>query len=206
MLKNNLYIKWSHFETFNPDMIKAIDSEQKRAGDIKYTSVKFTYDGSKIPPLRVDGKFKLFRFKNPKADIYWLSIKCNEENERFFERLCEVVAKESCRLVPKVNGRKLKPEEFELVKDSKVGRNVYAEIYTRKSGKVKCRVSLKSPKDTIPTDELVEENFERSCILRLYHAYLGSTKSITLSVEEILVKKMDITESYFDDESDSEED
>ena len=107
------------------------------------------------------------------------------------------------------NGRKLKPEEFEPVKDSKVGRNVYAKIYTRKSGKVKCRVSLKSPKGTIPIDELVEENFEGSCILRLYHAYLGSTKSITLLVEEILVKKMDIIESYFDDlsdESDSEED
>ena len=68
---------------------------------------------------------------------------------------------------------------------------------------------LKSPKNTIPIDELVEENFEGSCILRLYHAYLGSTKSVTLSVEEILVKQMDIMESYFDDlsdESDSEED
>ena len=47
-------------ETFNPDMIKAIDSEQKKAGDINYTSVKFEYDGGKIPPLEVDGKFKLF--------------------------------------------------------------------------------------------------------------------------------------------------
>ena len=122
-------------ETFNPDMIKAINLEQKRAGDINYTSVKFEYDGGKVHPLRVDGKFKLFRFKNSKGDIYSLSIKCNEANERFFERLCEVVAKESCRLVPKVNGRKLKPEEFELVKDSKAGRSVYAKIYMRKSGK-----------------------------------------------------------------------
>ena len=128
--------------TFNPDMIKAINSEQKRAGDINYTSVKFTYDGGKIPPLRVDGKFKLFEFKDPKADIYSLIIKRNEENERFFERLCEVVAIESCRLFPRVNGRKLKPKEFELVKDSKVGRNVYAKIYTRKSGKVKRRESF----------------------------------------------------------------
>ena len=102
-------------------MIKVIYLEQKKAGDINYTSVKFSYDGNKIPPLRVDGKFKLFRFKNPKADIYLLSIKCNEENERFFERLCEVVSKKSCRLIPKVNGKKLKPKEFELVKDSKVG-------------------------------------------------------------------------------------
>ena len=189
-------------ETFIPDMIKAVNSEQKKSGNIYYTSVKFEYNGGKIPPLRVDGKFKLFKFKNDKTDIYSLSIKCNEENERFFKRLCEVVAKESCRLVPKVNGKKLKPEEFELVKYSKVGRNVYAKIYMRKSGKVKCHVSFKSPKETIPIDELVEETFEGSCILRLYHAYLGSTKSITLSVEEILVKKIDIMESYFDDLSD----
>ena len=60
-----------------------------------------------MPPFRVDGKFKLFKFKNDKTGICSLSIKCNEENERFFEQLCEVVAKESCRLVPKVNGRKL---------------------------------------------------------------------------------------------------
>ena len=87
---------------------------------------------------RLHGKFKLFKFKNDKMDIYSLSMKCNEENERFFERLCEVVAKESCRLVPKVNGRKLKPKEFELIKESKVIRNIYAKIYTKKSGKVKC--------------------------------------------------------------------
>ena len=118
-------------ETFNPDMIKAINSEQKNSGNINYTSVKFECNGGKIPPLRVDGKFKLFRFKNSKGDIYSLSIKCHEENERFFEKLCEVVAKESCRLVSKVNGKKLKSEEFELVKNSKVGRNVYAKIYTK---------------------------------------------------------------------------
>ena len=151
-------------------MIKATNLEQKRAGNINYTSVKFSYDGGKIPPLRVDGKFRLFRFKNSKGNIYSLSIKCNEANERFFKRLCEAVAHESCRLVPKVNGKKLKAEDFELVKDSKVGRNVYTKIYMRKSGRVKCSISLKSPKNTIPVDELVYENFEGSCILRLYHA------------------------------------
>ena len=109
-------------------------------------------------------------------------------------------------MVPKVNGKKLKAEDFEIVKDSKVGRNVYTKIYMRKSGRVKCSVSPKSQKNTIPIDELVYENFEGSCILRLYHAYLGSAKSTTLSVEEILVKEMDVMESYFDDESDSEDD
>ena len=79
-------------------MIKAINSE-KKSGNINYTSVKFIYDGGKIPPLTVDRKFKLFRFKNSKGDIYSLSIKCNDKNERFFERLCELVAKDSRRLV-----------------------------------------------------------------------------------------------------------
>ena len=51
----------------------------------------------------------------------------------------------------------------------------------------------------------MDKNFEGSCILKLYHAYLGSTKSITLSVEEILVKKMNTMESCFDGELDSEE-
>ena len=193
-------------ETFNPDMIKAIIWEQKRAGEINYTSVKFSYDGGKIPPLWIDGKFRLFRFKNSRGDIYSLSIRCNEANKSFFERLCEVVAHESCRLVLKVNGKKLKPEDLELIKASKVGRSVYTKIYARKSGKAKCLVSLKSPKNMIPIDELVDENFEGSCILKLYHAYLGSTKSITLSVEEILVKEMGTMESYFDDETDSEDD
>ena len=194
-------------ETFNPDMIKMINSEQKRAGEINYTLVKFSYDGGKIPPLRINGKFRLFRFKNSRGDIYSLSIRCNEANESFFERLCEVVSRKSCKLVPKLNGKKLKPEDFELVKDSKVGRSVYAKIYTRKSGKAKCRVSLKSPKNTISIEELVDENFEGSCILKLYHAYLRSTKSITLSVEEILVRDMGTMKSYFDnDESDSEND
>ena len=75
----------------------------------------------------------------------------------------------------------------------------------RKSGKAKCCVSFKSPKNIIPIHELVDENFEGSCILRLYHSYLGSTKSTKISVEEILVKEMDTMESYFDGEPDSEE-
>ena len=68
-------------------MIKVITWEQKRAGELNYTLVKFSYDGApgdKIPPLRIDGKFRLFRFKNSKGDIYSLSIRCNEENESFF--------------------------------------------------------------------------------------------------------------------------
>ena len=194
----------THNRTFNPDMIKVINSEQKKAGEINYTSVKFEYDGGAIPPLRINGKFRLFRFKNPRGDIYSLSIRCDREKEPFFRKLCEVVALESCRLVPKVNGRKLKPEDFELIKDNKSWRTVYTKIYSRKSGKAKCRISLGSPKNTISIEDLVDENFEGSCILKLYHVYLGSTRSITLPVEEIFIKEMAMMESYFD-ESDSKE-
>ena len=168
-------------------------------------SVKFEYDGGAIPPLRIDGKFRLFRFKNPRGDICSLSIRCTKENEGFFRNLRDVVARESCRLVPKVNGKRLKPEDFDLIKDNRSGRAVYPKIYSRKSGKAKCRISLGSSKNTIPIEELVDENFEGSFILKLYHAYLGSTQSITLSVEEIFVMEIAAATSYFD-ESDSKSD
>ena len=77
---------------FNPNMIKVVNFEQKKAGEITYTSVKFEYNGGAMPPLRIDGKFRLLRFKNHTGDIYSLSIRCNEENEPFFRRLCDAVA------------------------------------------------------------------------------------------------------------------
>ena len=54
----------------------------------------------------------------------------------------------------------------------------------------------------IGVEELVDGKFEGSCILRIYQAYVGSSKSISLSVEEILAGKIGIRESYFADESD----
>ena len=47
---------------------------------------------------------------------------------------------------------------------------------------------------------LVDENFEGSCILKLYQAYVGSAKPISLSVEEILVTERETSSSYFNDE------
>ena len=54
----------------------------------------------------------------------------------------------------------------------------------------------------IRVEELVDEVFKGSCILRIYQAHVGSCKSISLSVEEILARKIGIRESYFADESD----
>ena len=195
-------------ETFVPNKIKAVNYEQKKGGEINYMSVKFDYAGEVVPPLRVDGKFRLIRFKNPKGDIYSLYINCDGPKESFFTSLCDVVARESCRLVPRVSSKKLKPEDFDLVKDEKYGSAVHAKIYTGKSGKVKCRIFSGCIKNLIGIDELVDENFQGSCILKFYHAYIGSTKSITFSVEEIFVCEMSSMESYFsksDTESEEED-
>ena len=54
----------------------------------------------------------------------------------------------------------------------------------------------------IPLEELIDESFEGSCILRLYHTYVGSTHSISLLVEEIFVTDRETSSSYFDDEED----
>ena len=83
------------------------------------------------------------------------------------------------------------------------------KIYTKTSGRAKCKVSgLVEMADEsrkrvpLPLEELIDGSFEGSCILRLYHAYVGSTRSISLSVEEIFVTDRETSSSYFDDEED----
>ena len=175
------------------------EAHDKSSRGSNYKSVKFAYDGGEIPPIRIDGDFRLFRSRNKNSDTYSLSITCDLTNESFFRELNKVIAKESCETL---KDESTKPEDFKLIRDNRSGRSVYAEIYSKKSGKVKCRISQGSYKNLIGVEELVDEVFEGSCILRIYQAYVGSCKSISLSVEEILAKRIGITESYFADESD----
>ena len=58
----------------------------------------------------------------------------------------------------------------------------------------------------------MSELFKGSCVVRVYQVYVGSSKTITLSVEEIMATKRTLKDSYFDeyeemvsDESSSEE-
>ena len=155
-------------ETFKPGKITAISVDDKRAGEFKYKSVKFAYDGGEMPPIHIDGNFRLFRFTNKNGDIYSLSITCNATNEWFFKELCKVISRESCSMVRKHEGKIVKPEDFELVRDNRTGRSVYTKIYSKKSGRVKCRISLGSPRNVIGVEVLVDENFEGSCIIKLY--------------------------------------
>ena len=58
--------------------------------------------------------------------------------------------------------------------------------------------------------DLIDESFKGSCALRVYQVYAGTSKTIALSVEEIMVTELSAKKSYFEemvsDESSSEED
>ena len=190
-------------ETFKTNKITAISVEDKSSGGSNYKSVKFAYDGGEVPPIRIDSDFRLFRFRNKNSDTYSLSITCDPTNESFFRELNKAIAEESCKIL---KDESIKPDDFKLIRDNRSGRSVYAKIYSKRSRKVKCRISQGSYKNVIGIEELVDDVFEGSCILRIYQAYVGSCKSISLSVEEILARKIGITESYFADESDEESD
>ena len=149
----------------------------------------------------MDGNFRGFKFENKNGPVYSLVINCTGDNESFFRKLNSVLSNQSCNIL---KDHTVTPENFELVKENKYGCSVFAKIYLRKSGKTRCRISRGSHKNLIEIDELVDENFRGSYILKIYQAYIGSSKSVSLSVEEILVREVDRKESYFADESDEE--
>ena len=89
---------------------------------------------------------------------------------------------------------------------------------SKTTGKVSCRLSERKKvkgvfkRREIKIGDLVDESFKGSCVIRVYQVYVGSSKTITLSVEEIMATKLDTKYSYFDeyeemvsDESSSEE-
>ena len=188
-------------KTFKTSKISAAEVRENRSQDFKYKSVTFAYDRREVPPIRVDGNFTVFKFDNKNGPVYSLAINCTGDNESFFRKLNSALANQSCKILKDLT---ITPENFELVKENKYGCSLFAKIYLRESGKTRCRISRGSHKNLIEIDELVDENFRGSCILKIYQAYIGSSKSISLSVEEILVREVDRKESYFADESDGE--
>ena len=186
-------------KTFKTSKISTVDVSENRSKDFKYKSISFAYDGAEVPPIRVDENFSVFKFDNKNGPFYFLVVNCARDNESFFRKLNSVLANQSCKIL---KDHTVTPEDFELVKESKYGCSIFTKIYRRKSGKAKCRISKGSHKNLTEIDELVDENLRGSCILKVYQAYIGSSKSISLSVEEILVREVDRKESYFTDESD----
>ena len=189
-------------KTFKTSKIFTAKVSEKCSQDFKYKSVTFAYDGGEVPPIRVDGNFRIFKFDNKNGAIYSLELNCTGDNETFFRKLNSALANQSCKIL---KDHTVTPEDFELVKENKYGCSIFAKIYLRKSGKTRCRISRGSHKNLIEIDELIDENLRGSCILKVYHAYIGSSKSISLSVEELLVREVDRKESYFADESEESE-
>ena len=188
-------------KTFKTGKISAAEVRENRSQEFKYKSIRFLYDRAEVPPIRVDGNFRVFKFDNKNGPVYSLAINCTGDNVSFFRKLNSVLASQSCKIL---KDRTVNPEDFELVKENKYGRSIFAKIYRSKSGKTKCRISKGSYKNLIEIDEPVDENFRGSCILKVFQAYIGSSKSISLLVEEILVREVDRKESYFADDSDGE--
>ena len=85
---------------------------------------------------------------------------------------------------------------------------------------VNCKISERKEvkgvfkRSKLRINDQVDESFKGSCVLKVYGVYVGSNKTITLSVEEIWATELTIKKLYFDeyeeiessDESPSEED
>ena len=127
------------------------------------------------------------------------------------QRIAEL-ARENKSKTPKL--KSLTPSDLGLIKTTANGKykNVYARIYTNSTERVNCRIYERKKvkgvfkRRTIKTGDLVGESFKGSCVIRVYQVYVGSSKTITLSVEEIMASKL-AKESYFDeyDEMNSDE-
>ena len=102
----------------------------------------------------------------------------------------------------------------ELVKTTGNGKykNVYARIYTSKSGKVNCNLSECKEIDGVykrkrtDVNELIDEPFKGFCVLRIYRVYIGSSKTIMRSVEEIMFIDLYSKKAYFDEIESGDED
>ena len=182
------------------DKLRAKAPETKMGGNITYYSIPFEYEDGKSL-LKVEGDFRLFRHES-----YSLGIGIDDENEEFFTKLGErmtELAYEQKSKCPK----SFKGSDLELVNTTASGKykNVYARIYTSKSGKVNCNLSERKEvngvykRKRLDLIELVDETFKGSCVLRIYRVYTGSSKTITLSVEEVMATDLTTKNSYFDE-------
>ena len=181
--------------------LRAKAPEIKSGGEHNYYSIPFEYKDNKAL-IKINGNFRVF--KHNKSTSYSLGIRLDNKKEGFFEDLEKRVRELSCGF-KNYSKIKLKPTDLEVIKPNLNGRykNVHAKIYT-KAGKPKIpiseRIKVKGEfrRRRIDINELVDESFEGTCVIRVY---IGSSKSITLSVEEILATEIEHKSSYFEEYS-----
>ena len=176
-------------DNFEFDKLRAKSPETKKDGNVTYYSIPFEYEDRKSL-LQVEGIFRVFRHENNEGISYSLATGIDDENEEFFTKLGERMAELAYEQKGKIP-KSFKPSDLELVKTNanEKYKNVYARIYTSKSGKVNCNVSERKEVDGVykkkrtDVNELVDETFTKSCVPGIYRVYIGSSKMITLSVE-----------------------
>ena len=103
--------------------------------------------------------------------------------------------------------KSLKPSDLELIKTTSnyKYKNVYARIYTSSSERVTCKLSERKKvkgvckRRKLKIGDLVDMSFKGYCIIKVYRGYVGSSKTITLSVEEIMATELNTKQSYFDE-------
>ena len=192
-------------DNFEFDKLRAKSPETKKGGNITYYSIPFEYEDRKSL-LKVEGNFRVFRQENKEGISYSLAIEIDNENEAFFTKLGERMVELAYERKGKIP-KSFKPSDLELVKTTASGKykNVYVRIYTSKSGKVNCNLSERKEvngvykRKRIDVNELVDETFKGCCVLRIYRVYIGSNKTITLSVEEVMFTNLTTKKSYFDE-------
>ena len=86
-------------KTFKTNKISAAEVRENHSQESKYKRIRFAYDGAEVPPIRVDGNFRVFKFDNKNGPVYSLAINCTEDNESFFRKLNSVLANQSCMIL-----------------------------------------------------------------------------------------------------------
>ena len=100
-------------KTFKTSKISAVEVSERRSKDFNYKSIRFAYVGGEVPPIRVDGNFRIFKFENKNGPVYSLVINCTGDNESFFRKLNSALANQSCKIL---KDHTVTPENFELVR------------------------------------------------------------------------------------------
>ena len=144
-----------------------------------------------LPPIRIDGDFKVFINKNGKNKSFSLAISADKSSKEFFESLEHSLSQLVSTALPGAT-----PEDFKLIKESKNYRNIYCKIYTYSIRTPKCLYSelVFGPSGPAsggkcrvkPLEDAAFGKFKGSCVVRIIHAFSGKTKGITICVDEII--------------------
>ena len=147
-----------------------------------------------LPPIRIDGGFKVFINKNNGKKSLSSAISVDESNKKFFKRLEHLLSQLVSAALPLT-----KPEDFKPIKESKNYHNIYCKIYMHYSGTPKCYYSVlvNGRRRSKPLEDAAFEKIKGSCILRIIHTFSGKTKGITICTDEIL--NYDSKKSHFNE-------